>query len=426
MGALTGKRLLVLGGSMWKEQIKKFAEENGIVLIATGNNRNAGIFQISDEGYDVDSTDAEAMKALIRDQKIDGVYLGGSEPVISSACVYLRELGLPCYTTAEQWAALQNKANLKELYMENGLPVVPEYKVTEENIDTISVDYPVITKPVDGSGSNGFSVCHGLAELKKGFALAKKVSFSGQVLVEKFVPNDSIVVIGRISDGRFRVCTVEDKYPVRYEKQGSYVLGMLSLESKKKQEFCDLYEEKIDRMLKSLGIQEGPIWIEVFLDGDRYCFNEIGFRYGGSVTIFPTQYFCGINEVGSDIYYALTGKSRLEGFCSILPEKIVGGKRYCIYALHLKPGKIAEIKGLEALRTEENVVAIPSSKAVGDTIPDSGSIYQVFGFVHFTYESTEELKSMIEKIHSTLFFADENGNDLLNRMIDFDRIQFRQ
>lgn len=43
---LANKRLLLLGGSLWKKAIQDFAQEQGIILIATGNNHNAGIFEI--------------------------------------------------------------------------------------------------------------------------------------------------------------------------------------------------------------------------------------------------------------------------------------------------------------------------------------------------------------------------------------------
>lgn len=66
---IAGKRLLLLGGSLWKEAIKKIASEYEITLVATGNSKKAGIFEIADEGYEVNSTDASAMKRLIIDKK---------------------------------------------------------------------------------------------------------------------------------------------------------------------------------------------------------------------------------------------------------------------------------------------------------------------------------------------------------------------
>ena len=425
MNTLKGKRLLILGGSMWKETIRKYADEQGIILIATGNNMNAGIFEIADEKYNINSIDAPAMKQFIREKKIDGVYLGGSEVVISNACTYLEELNLPCYTTKRQWEFLANKANLKDLYVKYGIPVAKRYYVDENSIVDGCVDFPVITKPVDGSGSNGFSVCRNIEELRAGYARAKEASFDGAVLVEKFVRNDSIVVIGRIKNGQFRVCCIEDKYPVKYEKQGSYVAGMHLFESSLKQKFIDLYEAKLDEMLKSIGILEGPIWFEVFLDDDGFCFNEVGFRYSGSITIWPVQYYTGINEVAEDINFALTGDGSYVEYNGLIPDKKINQNKYCIYSLHLKPGKIIQIIGLDEFENKENVIAIPVAKAVGYIVEESGSIGQVFGFIHFTYKDENDLRSTIMEIHNKVQFLDENGKNLLNDKIDIRHLIIR-
>lgn len=425
---LSGKRLLILGGSLWKKAIKDFAVENNITLVATGNDQSAGIFEIADEKYSVNSTDSESMRKLIKDAKIDGVYMGGSEPVIEAACVYLNELGLPCYCTREQWNYLQNKANLKELYKRFDIPVATQYHITDDfDASCLSAsDYPVITKPVDGSGSNGFSVCHNYVELKTGYELAKSNSRSGKVLVEKFVPNDSIVAVYRMSEGKLHYCGIENKYPVYYSKQGTYVAGMHIFESSKEKEFRRLYEEKLQKMFSSVGIKEGPIWIEVFLDGDKYCFNEIGFRYSGSVTIWPTQYISGYNEVASDIYYALTGKSKIEGFTSLIPTGFKRKKKYCMYSIHLHPGTIDRVEGLDKLSSRANVVSIPTTKEVGMHIYDTGSVGQVFAFVHFVFDTFEELSSMIETIHQELRVYSEDGVNMVNRMVDLSKAYERE
>src|SRR5699024_5996940 len=141
-------------------------------------------------------TNAELMKKLIIDHDIDGVYMGGSEPVIASACQYLNELDMPCYCTKEQWDYLQNKEKFKELCISYDLPVARKYNITSDDLlnDTIDVQFPVITKPSDGSGSNGFSVANNISELKEGYQKAKSISVSGTVIVEEFVKNDGIVV----------------------------------------------------------------------------------------------------------------------------------------------------------------------------------------------------------------------------------------
>lgn len=47
---IAGKRLLLLGGSLWKEAIKKIASEYEITLVATGNSKKAGILKLQMRG----------------------------------------------------------------------------------------------------------------------------------------------------------------------------------------------------------------------------------------------------------------------------------------------------------------------------------------------------------------------------------------
>jgi carbamoylphosphate synthase large subunit len=427
MEQLKGKRLLLLGGSLWKNSIRSFADKHGIVLLATGNNRHAGIFEIADECYDVDSTDDEKMRELIRSQRVDGVYMGGSEAVISAAVRYLNDLGMPCYCTERQWHAIQNKINFKRLCMEHGLPVAKQYVASLEDIvaETADIQFPVITKPSDGSGSSGFSICNDFAELKTGYVKAGDASPTGSVIVERLVNNDSIVVFYTFSDGEIHFSGIEDKYPVRYEAQGSYVAGMHVFESNRKDEFRRRYEDRIRAMYNSLQIREGSVWMEVFCDDDGFYFNEAGYRYSGSVSIHPVDYFYQINQVAADMHFALTGESRLKGLGSTFADSIPTKKYYCIYSIHLLPGHISKIEGIESVLAMPHVVVVPTTKSVGDEVKPTGTVAQVFAFVHFVFDSLEECMRVIDGIHDTLRIIDTKGKNMVARKLDLSSSRLR-
>lgn len=80
---LQGKRLLVLNGNPYKKEILNVCDTYGVTLVATGMSQNAGICKVAKEYYQDDSADSEAMKRLIEDSKIDGVYVGANEKVIA-------------------------------------------------------------------------------------------------------------------------------------------------------------------------------------------------------------------------------------------------------------------------------------------------------------------------------------------------------
>ena len=421
MRELEGKRLLLLGSNVWKDIIKQFADEYGVKLIFAGL-YPAQLDSMVSEYYRIDTTDPEVMIPFIKEHNIDGVYMGGSELIISHSCDYINKLGLPCYCTKQQWDYLQDKAQFKELCIKSGLPVVPKYEINPDDIKNSVPEtaYPVITKPTDGSGSNGFSVCHNAEELVAGYKIASENSFSGNVICEKFVNNTGLVVFYSFSEGKMTFALTEDKYPVKYDKQGSYVAGLFLCESRFEDEFRRRYEDKVEKMFQSIGIKEGTIWIEIFHDGDDFYFNEVGYRYGGSFSFYSVDYMHGINQFYADLYYAASGKSKLYGFKSLIPETVERGKHYCIYPVHANPGKIAEIKGLNEIRNWENVAIVPQQKAEGDSIADSGSFGQVVLLVHFTFDSLDECKATIDAVHDTLRVISDKGENLVNRKLDFE------
>ena len=76
-----------------------------------------------------------------------------------------------------------------------------------ESESVSDMDFPVITKPADGSGSHGFSVCRSRFELDRGYSYAMDNSPTGTVIIEQFVPNESIVVIYTVSEGKLLFST---------------------------------------------------------------------------------------------------------------------------------------------------------------------------------------------------------------------------
>lgn len=207
MEKLKGKRLLLLGGDFWTEELARYAAETGVKLIATAKKAPTKLFEIAEENYRVDPTDAEGMKKLIREKK--------------------NRRGLPCYATPEQCAVLHEKIAFKELCDSVGLLVVKRIDIDEENLSATAakIKYPVIAKPVDASGSAGCCVCRNAEEFMSGYAEAKGASFTGKVIVESFVDNRSVYLYYTFSGGKAYFTGVTRKYTVKYP-QGNYVLSL--------------------------------------------------------------------------------------------------------------------------------------------------------------------------------------------------------
>ena len=100
-------------------------------------------------------------------------------------------------------------------------------------------------------------------------------------------------------------------------------------------------------------------------------------------------------------------------------------KRYCIYSIHLAPGKISSIEGVERVLEYENVIAMPITMKEQDTVRSTGTVAQVFGFVHFVFDSDDECLDTISKIHSTLRITDTEGKNMVAELLELSSLSLR-
>lgn len=426
MRSLRGKRLLILGGNMCKDEIRRYADEEGITLIAAGNRADAGFFEIADEKHVINNTDSEAMTHLIRKERIDGVYMGGNEKVIGAASRYLNDIGLACYCRPDTWKLLHDKNAFKRACCRHGLPVVRSYEY-EDIIKGRYEDFkfPVITKPSDSCGSSGFSICSSPGELNAGYERAKVAAAGGEVVIEDFVRNNGVVVFYKLSQGKLHFCGMEDKYPVKFRDQDSYVAGLLIFESAFTEEFRNKYEAKLQGMLNDIRAEEGSLWIEIFCDGGNFYFNEAGYRYGGTGSIYPTNYISGINELAADMYYALTGESVLYGFEPLISPDLPRDKRYAVCCVYLNPGRIAEFEGLEKIEDRAEVVKLIRCKKAGDIVTQDASFDRIGAIVHFIFDKESELDSMLRYVNANISAKDAEGNEMIADLLQVENSELR-
>ena len=123
----------------------------------------------ADKFYLVSTTDKEAVLDVARKEQVDGVLAYASDPAAPTAAYVAEKLGLPGnpYKSVE---ILCNKDKFRRFLAQNDFvtPTAHSYVTREEALtDRARLNYPLIIKPVDSSGSKGATVLRteeGLAE----------------------------------------------------------------------------------------------------------------------------------------------------------------------------------------------------------------------------------------------------------------------
>lgn len=408
------KKILFLGGSIYFKDAAEYAKECGYYLIVTDMNdsKKAVAKQIADETYSISTIDFESLLQLCKDKKVDGIYAGASEVNIPIAIRLCEELGLPYYANMSQWKMSTNKDIFKQKCIESGIKVAKVYSLEDIDVEN-KIHYPVVTKPVDNNGSTGISICSNKEELKKGYEKAVSNSKTQKVLIEEYIPSDSVIIHYTAQNGCIKFTGLSDKKSRKINNDAAPVMAIQFIPSKYEDKYLENVNEKAISMLEKEGISYGAVWIEAFYHEGEFIFNEIGFRYGGSLTYYPIEYFYGINQMHLLINHSVGNKDLYEDFENVKMKNI--GKLYSILPFQIMPCKIKEIVGLDKLMEIEGIYRFVQSHTVGDEIFSTGTTSQVFGYLHVIGDSEEEINSIIAKAKDTLKVYNElNENMLFN------------
>lgn len=415
-----GKKLLVLGGGTAALDLVKNAKEMGAYVIATDNDVGGVAKELADEQAMVSTTDLEGLAALIKENHIDGVFCGPSEFNIRNLIRLCEATGLPCYTTMELWDRCANKDEFKQYCIDYGVDCPRKYDVDENSTDEeiAAVDFPVIVKPVDGSSSNGISVCEDAASLREACRFAMSCSKCKRIVVEKYIENGGELFGARymIQDGEAYPYLLIDTYVADPVGRKSLISHYTYTPSKYAQYYMTHMDQAVRGMLKGMGLQNGTAFFQALPYNGKIYFHEMGYRLSGGMLFKFTLPLMGINDMKMMTRFALGGpmltdeeKEKLDVTC--------GGKCGAQLTVPLSTGTIGAIEGLEACKALPCMKDFIQYYQIGDTVAEKaiGTLGQHFGRFTMVAQTEQELDEAVQTINRTLSIRDTDGNEM-NRM----------
>lgn len=367
--------------------------------------------QIADECWDCSTADVDELLSLCQEAGVTGLIAGVHEFNIERMAELAQRGGFNCYCTPDLLQKCVDKREFKQWCADFGIDIAREYQL-DEALALDSSDLPLAIKPLDGNGSCGFTKCTSLEELPEAVERAVAESSTGQALIEEFVDSDAVIIHYTASDGEIVFSGIADKASKSLEPEAPPIMAVQCAPSIHQAKYLEEVDGKAKSMLAAMGFEEGPIWIEAFYKDGRFIFNEIGYRFGASLTYKMVKSLCGIDQLDLMIKQAMgidhdirLHPSSDDAVCAIWP-------------VHLLPGKIVGIHGVDELEKIEGFESISLVHCVGDEIEDWGTARQVLGYVHLKAKSVDALVCAMAEVMDTLDAEGEDGSSLLTVLLD--------
>ena len=409
MNSLTGKKLLVLGGSSSNVQLVRFAQSMGAYVYVADNQDNRPGKRIADRPVMISTDDYDSLSAFIMKEHIDGVATGAGEWNVVNAMRLSRIAGLPYYATEELWGICQDKRHFKSCCKRFNVPTVPDFSLT--NLPG-AADCPVIVKPVDGCSSRGINICHNFEDLKIAIDAVRRISDSEDLIIEKYITNGGVTIDAKyvVVDGVFYLEAIGERYVLNN--------GLITAISFYPSKYYDLFVRQVHPFVKpmfeALGYRNGVFFFQAIPEGDRIYVYEMGLRVSGGMIYNMTE-ACGCNNAMKMlIYHSLTGKMCEEDDLRMI-DPLFHGKKATTIALPLRLGTISSVYGIDDIRRQKDVVDVTVYYGCGHKcIPDHlNTLDQLFARVMIVSDTEEELVSALQMVRNSVSVRNELGEDLL-------------
>lgn len=335
---------------------------------------------------------------------------------------FVKKAGLPCYGNFDLFKIMTDKKLFKKTCRDHNVPTIREWTI-EEIEKNKSIEFPVIVKPTDSSGSRGITVCNNYAELSKGIEKALQFSPSKQYIVEKYMTGEEVVLYYYFQDGTPIFMGMCDRYVCKDQVGVAQLPLAYIFPSKHTEAHLKNTDSVMKQMFEKIGVQNGTMFLQAFIENDTVYVYEPGYRLNGAREQYVFGSTMGIYATKMLLYFALTGKMSEDSLLEQC-DPYIHGKYACVLSPILKTGKIDNILGLEYIKNNPNIVNIAITNETNDVVKSEviGTLRQLAYRAAIVTDSKESLIKEIDDMQKNVDWLDADGNSLMLRQFAPDTI----
>lgn len=301
------KKLLVIGAGFLQSFVIQKAKDMGYYTLAVDANPEAMGFAYADKSKAVNIVDEVACLEFARQEKVDGVLTAATDYGVLTAAYIAREMGLPGldYQVAK---TIKNKYLVRKCLFENQVDDTAQaYEVdatTDVGALAEKLQYPVMVKPCDGSGSRGAGRVDSAEYLAQACKAAMEASITCRAEIESFIVGQEYGAESLVVNGQVHVLGVMRKWmtePPYYAELGHAIPSGLPEQTEQYVRSC------VERAIKALGVNFGSVNMDMLItDEGKVYIVDIGARMGGNmIGPWVIPYGTGVDYMGAMIANAV-------------------------------------------------------------------------------------------------------------------------
>ncbi len=206
--------IVIIGAGVFQKPLIEKASSMGYETHVFAWEEGAVCKDISDYFYPVSIVDIDAIEQHCRKIKPVAIASIASDLAAITVNTLADHMGLPC-NSAKCVRQTTNKYAMRCALEKAGIPVPEFIKVDQDGVASgaasLGLDYPLIVKPTDRSGSRGIALVHDDDMLRKAVSAAVSYSFEKKAIVETYLEGDEYSCEAISSQGHHHILAFTKK-----------------------------------------------------------------------------------------------------------------------------------------------------------------------------------------------------------------------
>ena len=166
-------------------------------------------------------------------------------------------------------------------------------------------------------------------------------------------------------------------------------------------------------MIKNLGIKNGPVFMQGFVDGNTVRMYDPGIRYPGNEYERIFAKATGINPMKSLISYIVGGEI-LDYNGGYVGSYMLNGKRAIQYMINVGPGIIGRFDGLDKIAEHPNIIDVQQRHFVGTKVENTGDIRHRAGEISILVDDNKDkMFEVIKFVQNNLIIENIEGESMI-------------
>jgi len=382
---MKNKPILIFGVGPLQKSLIERCKAKELFTIGIDPEKNAVCKDLVDVFEVVDGQDYEGTIKVANKYKIKGIITAATDKPLVMMARIAETLHLPFFSI-ETAKCSTDKFLMKQKFQEFEIPCAKGFLVKDTKDDLAqlaTIEYPVILKPRDNSGSRGVIYCQDYYTLQQALKETFKYTKKNNVLIEEFIEGKEYSVEGIHYNGESHIIQITEKITTKFPynvELGHMQPAELSNENK-----CSI-QQLLNKIAKALAFGNCASHTELKINSKGIKIIETSPRLGGdsiSSTLVPLSTGINMEDILMDISI---GEELPQDY--YLPKI---NKSSGIIYFELPEGRVNTILNLQEINQIKGIQNLFFDLKVGDTIYKITSSLNRYGYAIFQNNNRNEL-----------------------------------